>query len=215
MDKIFKQLLELEKKELLEMAAENKVDVKNYWNKKKISEAIREKQIADEAAAAGQGGNPEFEQQLKDNLQETVSRTPDEKRGGFREGSGRPEGMTNDKAAVRNLPTVPNESIKKGCEMLFGLWSNSMKIPEIALNDAEAEALALPVTQLQEYYLAGQVPEIAWVWIGAIGTFYAIADTRIKIIKEVRANAKAGHKIDPGQDGIGEDDQGSESNQKP
>ncbi len=72
----------------------------------------------------------------------------EDNRGGAREGAGRPQGMTAERAAVMKLPDVPNKTIKDSLEALFELWSQATKCPEVALTKDEASDLALHWTRL-------------------------------------------------------------------
>lgn len=109
-----------------------------------------------------------------------------ENRGGVRAGAGRPAGLTAEKAAVKNLPKYPSIPIKQGCQSLFDLWATAAKIEQLALTDEEADLLSLPLTQLQEYYFPGILPEIAGSWIMLIFAATRIVKPRIDIIETTR-----------------------------
>ena len=118
--------------------------------------------------------------------QAEIAEPKTEKRGGVRPGAGRPEGLTAEKAKVKNLPQFPAAPIKQGLQSLFDLWSAAAKIEELALSEDEADLLSLPITQLQEYYFPGILPEIAGTWIMLIFATSRIIKPRIKIINKTR-----------------------------
>jgi hypothetical protein len=103
-------------------------------------------------------------------------------RGGARPGAGRPAGVTDDFAMVNRLPDKPNETIIPILQMLFDLWAASQNTPELALSKDEAKGVALPITQLLEFYWPGKVPEIIWVWLCLLGSVYGIVIPRVKIL---------------------------------
>lgn len=98
--------------------------------------------------------------------------------------------MTDEKAKVRNLPQVPSTPIKQGLQSLFDVWAAAAKIEQLALKDDEAEALALPITQLQEYYFPGVLPEIAGTWIMLVFASSRIIKPRIDMVNIVRKKRK-------------------------
>jgi len=71
--------------------------------------------------------------------------------------------------------------------MLFTVWAKRVKVNQIRLSDTEADTLALPLTQLQDYYFPDAIPEIAWVWLSAAGAFVMIVDAKIRLIEAARA----------------------------
>jgi hypothetical protein len=140
--------------------------------------------------------SPEFEAAVTPPIAEPTE-TDKDGRGGQRPGAGRPPGLTAVKAKVKNLPQQPNQTIKKGLESLFLLWANRVNVDGLRLSEAEADQLALPVTQLQEFYFPDGVPEIAWVWMSAAFCIVTITDAKIRLIKAARASKQQGE--DTGQ----------------
>ena len=124
--------------------------------------------------------NPEFEAAAK------VEEPYVEKRGGVRPNAGKPLGMTDEKARVKNLPKVPSNSIKHGAVTLFLFWSKKANIEDLALTDEEADLWSLPATQLQENYFPGLIPEIMSIWIEFIYASIRIMESRFDLINEVR-----------------------------
>jgi len=124
--------------------------------------------------------NPEFEKAAQ------VTEPPIENRGGVREGAGRPLGMTEEKARIKNLPKQPSNSIKHGAVSLFLFWSKAAKIEDLALTDEEVNLWSLPATQLQENYFPGLIPEIMSIWVEFIYATTRIMKSRFDLIDEVR-----------------------------
>jgi len=225
MDERLRTLQAMQRRELVALCQlyEPPVPYKRSWKSKQIAKAVREREIYEENRQQVEQGpekptetqgqrprNPAFEQAVGGQLSpEPVAET----RGGARPGAGRPKGMTDVKAAVKNLPQQPNQTILMGVKTLFSLLARQVRVPEVELSEDEAEQLALPVTQLQEFYLPDGIPEIAWVWASAGFTFYQIAESRIKIInaaRKAKQDEKAGHKNNSGQDGQRQDNQSPE-----
>ena len=140
------------------------------------------------------------------------------KRGGYREGAGRPPGLTDEKARAKNLPKYPNIAIKQGVEWLFELWASAMKIELLALDENEAMLLSLPITQIQEYFFPGFIPEIAGAFVMLIYATTKITKPRFALIRELhkakaegrdistvlselKNDAKTGHTVDNRQNG--------------
>jgi hypothetical protein len=208
MDEQKKYQKELRKKKIGELRKiagrfEPPIVLKPSWTRDKIAKLIlkrrmdaerglkasREKGVSHPSVFAQerkeqQPVNPEFEQAVK------VAEPVEEKRGGVREGAGRPKGMTDEKAKVRHLPQVPSTPIKQGCWALFDFWASAAKIEELALSDDEAETLSLPITQLQEYYFPGILPEIAGTWVMLIFAVSRIVKPRVDMVNVVRKKRK-------------------------
>jgi hypothetical protein len=200
-DEVFSQLSKMKRSELVAMAAEfhPAVSVEPKWNTRRIAVAIRKRQKADAgnttatmppASAPGKDATvapaaqpaPPLPGFLVDSPGE-ADELPGSNRGGPRPGAGRPLGMTDDKAAVRNLPQIANATVKAICAGVFDAWAAKAGVPQLALSDEEAEALALPMTQLQEYYFPGMVEEITFVWVSAAAALYTCAMSRVKILR--------------------------------
>ena len=144
---------------------------------------------------------PEFEAALNNVAGESQT-TPESEpakdgRGGARPGAGRPRG-TDDLSRVNRLPQKANETLIPILQMPFSFWSKTQGIKELELADKEAKELALPVTQLLEFYFPGKVPEIAFVWLMFAGSTFKIVDSRLAILakkrKEKTTSSVAGSK---------------------
>lgn len=186
-DDVLKQLEKMSKAELVLMASEfeQPVVLKRTWNKKQVASAIRKRQIKDQGGKPTDdpNRNPEFETACGGGESESVTV---EQRGGSRPGAGRPPGITDLKARIAKLPELPNLTIVKFLKTIFLMWSHSQKLPELALDDEDAESLALPYTQLQEYYFPNAIPEIVWVWLSAGVTTALVLETKISLVKIAR-----------------------------
>lgn len=89
------------------------------------------------------------------------------------------------KAAQEQLASVPNPLFVPVIKAPFDLWSESVKLPSLKLTDTEATSLALPITQLVEYYLP-KMPSIAVVWASLAVTSYNIMYPRLSELKKIR-----------------------------
>ncbi|HUS71933.1 MAG TPA: hypothetical protein VMY06_02620 [Sedimentisphaerales bacterium] len=138
---------------------------------------------------------PEFEQTLKDiagsHQPAAGGEEKVERRGGPRPGSGRPKGVTEEFAAVNRLPEKANLTLIPVLQIPFKLWSKSQGVKELELNKDDAKELALPVTQLLEFYFPGRIPEIAWVWLMFAGTAYRILEPRLEVLAHIRDEKSA------------------------
>jgi len=161
-----------------------------------------EQQLKDRAKELKEQKQPEqqAEQQPLNPVFEAAAKVEEpyvEKRGGYREGAGRPLGMTDEKAKVKNLPKIPSNSIKHGAVTVFSFWSREAKIEDLALTDEEAELWSLPATQLQEYYWPGLIPEILSIWIEFIYASIRIMESRFDLIDKVRKQRRAARETKP------------------
>jgi len=185
--------------ELRRIAADLGIEYEKHWIRKKLIKEILNKQAGEvhvePQPEAQQPANPEFERAAAEKAAEPVK----DNRGGARPGAGRPLGLTDEKAKVKNLPQYPSNPIRQGLCCLFDLWAAAAKIEELALSDDEADMLSLPLTQLQEYYFPGILPEIAGTWIMLIFAASRIMKPRIKIINKTREqrHAKKENKPEP------------------
>ncbi len=230
-DKKLRTLQAMQRRTLVKLCKEfdPPVEYKTSWRGPQIAEAIYKRELYElnKPPEEQQGGDtpekpdkPEGQRPKSEAFEEAVGggqgfEPVKETRGGPRPGAGRPLGMTADKAVVKNLPQQPNETIVKTVEMIFSIWAHRVRVPEVAVTGDEARQLALPITQLQEHYWPGGIPEIAWVWIAAATAFYSVVDSRIRIIKAAREkkaeNAETGHQNNHRQVGDGQDGQGPQS----
>lgn len=98
----------------------------------------------------------------------------------------------------RKTETEPASSLKQKANPLwppvlkipFDVWAETEKIEELRITDKEAELLALPITQLIDYYLP-QLPEIAIAWFGLISAGYSVLGPRRQIIMQRRQDKSA------------------------
>lgn len=169
--------------------------------KPKKSKPVRTKKTATKKTPIGQGPaakdaleepKPEFERAMQE-LHEDHSHPPAaeaeekvERRGGPRPGSGRPKGVTEEFAQVNRLPEKANATLVPVLQIPFATWAKAIDVKEMALNKDEAKDLALPVTQLLEFYFPGRIPEIAWVWLMMLGTTYRILEPRLDLLATKR-----------------------------
>lgn len=109
-------------------------------------------------------------------------------RGGPREGAGRPEGMTADRAAMNRLSKQPHPFVKSTLEMLFARWSSSVGCREIALDKDEACSLALAWTQVGDYLgVTDKIPIWLQLAITAMWTTANIIGCKARIAREYLA----------------------------
>lgn len=134
---------------------------------------------------------PEFERKLQE-LHEDHGKPPAaepgdkvETRGGARPGAGRPRG-TDNLSLVNRLPEKANETLVPVLQIPFKTWATAIGVKELELNRDEAKDLALPVTQLLEFYFPGRIPEIAWVWLMMLGSTYRILEPRLELLAKMR-----------------------------
>jgi len=165
--------------------------------KTKKSKPVRTKKSATKKTPTEQGPaskvaleepKPEFEQAMRD-LHEDHRAEPEERverRGGPRPGAGRPKGSTEEFAAVNRLPEKANATLVPVLQIPFATWAKAIGVKEMVLNKDEAKDLALPVTQLLEFYFPGSIPEIAWVWLMMLGTTYRILEPRLDLLAAKR-----------------------------
>jgi len=202
----YKFLMKKKIGELRKMAEKLKPPIKLNlkWTKAKIAKLILERrtvmfdeQIKDKARARKE--DPE-QQPIKPGFERAAAEPPKDNRGGVREGAGKPPGLTDVKAKVKNLPQYPSNPIKQGSQAVFDLWASAAKIEQLALSEDEADLLSLPITQLAEYYFPGMIPEIAGTWVMMIFAVTRIMKPRIKLIEEIRKLRRAEHTKDKAQE---------------
>jgi hypothetical protein len=130
---------------------------------------------------------PEFEQSLQDHSQPAAAEPAEkvETRGGARPGAGRPRG-TDNLSLVNRLPEKANETLVPVLQIPFRTWAVAVGVKELELNKEDAKDLALPVTQLLEFYFPGRIPEIAWVWLMMLGSTYRILEPRLELLAQKR-----------------------------
>lgn len=134
---------------------------------------------------------PEFEETIKDiagpESQQPAAEPGEkvERRGGARPGAGRPRG-TDDLSLVNRLPEKANVTLIPVLQIPFKTWATAVGVKELELNKDDAKDLALPVTQLLEFYFPGRIPEIAWVWLMMLGSTYRILEPRLELLAQKR-----------------------------
>lgn len=162
--------------------------------KKKVIAKPKEKNSTGAASPTKQQleePKPEFEQSIKemhDDLGQPAAAEPAEKvetRGGVRPGAGRPRG-TDNLALVNRLPEKANETLVPVLQIPFKTWATAVGVKDLELNKDDAKDLALPVTQLLEFYFPGRIPEIAWVWLMMLGSTYRILEPRLELLAKIR-----------------------------
>jgi hypothetical protein len=218
-------------KELDALAAENHLELKPTWNRSQRAFAIKKYLMKDKARQAGAEVNkidqsaPALQQDLGQRpanpaLEEALIKEEPkiDGRGGPRPGAGRPEGLSNEACKVKNLPTQPNETIVAAVKAIGALWSRKTNVKEVEFTDQECRELALPITQLLQYYYPGGIPEIAWVWASAGFSFVNIVNSRLRIIDAAKAakakgsDAASVNNTMPGNVGIGQNQEVSKLN---
>lgn len=118
--------------------------------------------------------------------------------GGVRPGAGRPRG-TDNLSRVNALPEKANEQLVPVLQTPFSLWATSTGVNEMRLSKEDAKKMALPVTQLLEYYFPGQIPEIVWCWLIFAGVVTQVMDPRLHLLKQMRDAKKSGKPVAQGQ----------------
>jgi len=118
-------------------------------------------------------------------------------------GAGRTAGLTDEKARIERIVKneVPDPTIKFAFECLFEGWENAVKVKGLALSKDETNAIAVPVTNLKEYYLPGLdlSPSIR-MWIGLAIGVKAVVQSRIELIRETRKAEQVTQPEQPGDE---------------
>jgi len=118
--------------------------------------------------------------------------------GGARPGAGRPRG-TDKLTQVNRLPEKANEQMVPVLQTPFSLWATSTGVDELRLSKEDAKKMALPITQLLEYYFPGQIPEIVWCWLILAGCVTQVMDPRLHLLKKYRDAKAAGKPVPQGE----------------
>jgi len=92
-------------------------------------------------------------------------------------------------ASKQTLPEIANPLFIPILKIPFDAWAETIHLEELRLSEQEVNSLALPVTQLVNYYLP-KMPAIAYAWCGLILSLYAIMQPRLKQIKELKKAKK-------------------------
>lgn len=110
--------------------------------------------------------------------------------GGYREGAGRTPGLTDEKARIQRVlkNEVPDPTIKFAFECLFDSWESAVGVKGIALSKDEVTLVAVPTTNLKEYYFPGlNISPALELWIGLAIGVKVVVQSRIVLIRETRA----------------------------
>jgi len=147
---------------------------------------------------------PDFEKALdeviaKDQVGELREGPGTARRGGTRSGPGGQGPCAPDNLARldRELSKAP-KALAPVLKIPFSIWANVSQIPEMKLNDAEAQEWAEPIIDLLEYYFPGKIPEIVWIWLMFLTATEKVIDSRVKIRYEKRQERKRSG-LAPGQ----------------
>ncbi len=205
-----KGLNELKKKPrpiLVKMAKGLGIKVSVRWNRPTLAQKILEKQKLNELndeqpvqAGPSPEPEPEPESKRKPDFESLASEAPEIEpespqveepgRGGYREGAGRTPGLTDEKARIQRVLAneVPDPTIKFAFECLFDGWESTVGVKGIALSKDEVTLIAVPTTNLKEYYFPGRsISPALELWIGLAIGIKAIVHSRIVLIRETRA----------------------------
>ena len=79
----------------------------------------------------------------------------------------------------------PNPLFVPILKIPFDAWAEAAKVEDLRLSAQETNSLALPVTQLVNYYLP-KMPAIAYAWCGLVLSLYAIMQSRLALIKALK-----------------------------
>lgn len=196
------QLRKKSKPVLVKMAKSLRIKVANSWSRTTLARKILEKQKLSELEEPGtsQKSEPESdESKRKPDFESLVTEGPkiapdklpldEQGPGGPREGAGRTSGLTDEKARIERIVKneVPDPTIKFAFECLFEGWENAVKVKGLALSKDETNAIAVPVTNLKEYYFPGlDLSPAIRMWIGLAIGVKSVVQSRIVLIRETR-----------------------------
>ena len=187
------------KAELIRTAKRLDIKPADSWNRTKLAKRILEKQkiaeldepVQPEPETKDSRRKPDFEV-LATEGPEIVPDSPqldEDGRGGYREGAGRTPGMSEEKARVRKIlkNQVPDPTIKFAFECLFDSWGTAVKVKGLALSADEIKAIAVPTTNLKEYYFPNlNLSPVLEMWIGLAVGVKTVVQSRIVLIRESR-----------------------------
>jgi len=198
------QLRKKSKHDLTKMAKKLRIKVAVGWNRTTLATKILEKQklneLKDEPVQPKPESEPESDESrrrpdFEDLASEGPEIVPDSSQveeqgpGGYRPGAGRTPGLTDEKARVQRIlkNQVPDPTIKFAFECLFDGWESAVKIKGIRLSADEADSIAVPTTNLKEYYLPNlDLSPVLQMWIGLAIGMKAVVKSRIALIREAR-----------------------------
>lgn len=118
-------------------------------------------------------------------------------------GAGKPPGLTDEKARIERIVKneVPDPTIKFAFECLFEGWENAVKVKGLALSKDETNAIAVPVTNIKEYYFPGlDLSPAIRMWIGLAIGVKSVVQSRIVLIRETRKAEQVKQPEQPGDE---------------
>ena len=107
-----------------------------------------------------------------------------------------------DAAKQKPLTDTANPLFLPLIKMPFTVWARSIKSDKVLLTDDEAKSLALPVTQLCDYYLP-QMAAIYFVWASLGMQVISIMECRFKIVRGLKGARGKGN-ANTGKKGVGQ-----------
>jgi len=201
---------------LVKMAKRLKIKVpkSHSWTKEMLAKKILEKQKLSELDETPVQPGPESDKpQRKPDFEVLATEGPviapdtlqlgKEGPGGVRDGAGRTPGLTDEKARIERIVKneVPDPTIKFAFECLFEGWENAVKVKGLALSKDETNAIAVPVTNLKEYYFPGfDLSPAIRMWIGLAIGIKAVVQSRIELIRETRKAEQVTQPEQPGDE---------------
>ena len=187
------------KPELRAMAKKAGIKVATCWSRIELATKILEKQKLSELEEPGPSIQPEPESKRKPEFESLATESPeiepdssqDEKPGpgGARDGAGRPPGSDEERRVQRiRRNKVADPVVKFAFECLFEGWESAVKVEGLALSKDEADTIAVSMTNLKEYYFPNlDLSPVLEMWIGLAIGVKAVVQSRIVLIREVRA----------------------------
>ncbi|KKN29769.1 hypothetical protein LCGC14_0840670 [marine sediment metagenome] len=211
------KLKKLGRPALVDMAKKLGCKTHSGLNKTQLASRILKKQKLSELEEPGPSIQPELElepeSERKPEFESLATEAPeiepelpqDEKQGpgGYREGAGRTPGLTDEKARVQRVlgNEVPDPTIKFAFECLFDGWESAVGVKGIALSKDEVTLIAVPTTNLKEYYFPGlNISPALELWIGLAIGVKAIVQSRIALIRETRKAEPVTESVEPGDE---------------
>jgi hypothetical protein len=186
------QLKKKPRRDLIPIAASLGLTVREGWNRDKLAEEI----VKADALKPGADPEPkpdipapptdEFDKLTAAAAEPKPEPEPKDSRGGFRPGAGRPDGLTDLKARIENLPKRADAWMVAALKALFNLWSIKVGIDKVALTEEEALEIALPFSQIVAFHFPQFQETILHVYIGAAWTAWNVVLAKVRIIKEAK-----------------------------
>jgi len=200
--------------DLRKIAERSGIKVYMNWNRTTLAKKILEKQKLDELEESPVQPEPDpGESKRKPDFETLATEGPTEAPespqldeqgpGGVREGAGRTPGLSDEKARIERIVKneVPDPTIKFAFECLFDGWEKAVKVKGVALSKDETNAIAVPVTNLKEYYFPGlDLSPAIRMWIGLAIGVKAVVQSRIELIRETRKAEQVTQPEQPGDE---------------